>query len=134
MEDPEWNDWINAGLPIYWHNSPEASGLYVKKSDIHEQYDSIFPSEIITPRSLLAHPGFHSANEIYCLEHGNLHLQKSISEASICLQSKQSIGQSHTSFQLNSKRNILILGSEEGKHRQDTSQKCSLSFLAMANQ
>ena len=98
-EDPNWNDWIDAGLAIYWHDSPEVSGLFVKKSDIHQQYGSIVPSEIVSSRSLLAFPGFRSAKEIYRLEQGNLH-----------------------------NRNILILGPQEGKHHEDTSQKCGYSY------
>jgi len=98
-EDPNWNDWIDAALAIYWHDSPEVSGLFVKKSDIHQQNGLIVPSEIVSSRSLLAFPSFNSAKEIYRLERGNFH-----------------------------NGNILPLGPQEGRQREDTSQKCGYSY------
>jgi len=61
-EDPNWNDWIDAGLPNCWYDSPEYSGLYAEKSHIYKE-DNIVPPEVAHVRLLSRQ--FRSAKSIY---------------------------------------------------------------------
>ena len=62
-EDPDWNDWYDAGLERDWWDIPESTGFHIGKSQVFNGEDGTVPSEIIRPLPPLM--GFMSAKSIH---------------------------------------------------------------------